>query len=71
MTTDLETMHHVARLAFLAMAARGVAADEFQKEPTLQKVVITLSNPFTDALVEIPLDIEYIEAGFPVGGMSL
>lgn len=70
MSIDLENMHHVARLAFLAMAARGVAASEFEKQATLSKVVITVWNAPED-IVEPPLDIEFFEGGFAVGGMSL
>lgn len=71
MSIDIETVHHVARLAFLAMSARAVAADEFEKEPTLHKVVITLSNPTVDGLAEIPVDIEFLQFNIAIGGMSL
>lgn len=67
---DMEQIHHIARLAVLAMCARGVASSEFEQSPEILEVRFTLRRP--DGVEQIPVDIEYIGAhAFPIGGMAL
>ena len=67
---DIEQIHHVARLAFLAMSARAVAADAFEADPSLHEVVFRVGLPSENQ--QPPIDVEFVGAGgMPVGGMSL
>jgi len=68
---NLEQISHVARLAVLAMCARGVGAVEFENSDEVKRMVITVSAPA--ALLEMPaVDIEYYGTSpFPIGGMAL
>lgn len=67
--TDVAQIHHVARLAVLAMCARGVAAAEFDQSPEISQVRFTVTREHG---FELPVDVEYIGAhSVPVGGMSL
>jgi len=70
---DMQQIHHVARLAVLAMCARGVAAAEFEN-PEIQTVQITVfrsesGGPF---LAELPVELEVFGASdVPMGGVGL
>lgn len=60
---------HVARLEFLALAARGVAHVEHDAQPEISRMVVTvsdLSNP-------VPLvEVEYYgPSAVPLGGVAL
>lgn len=66
---EFEQVGHVARMAVMAMCARGVAASEFESSPEVQAVVITVTR--VDA-GELPIDLEFLGAhSVPIGGMSL
>jgi hypothetical protein len=66
---DWQQVHHVAQLAFLGMAARGVAASEHEAQGEIQRVVITITNP-GDSLP--PVDLEfYGPSNIPLGGCSI
>ena len=67
---DIEQIHHVARLAFLAMSARAVAGDEFETSTEISKVCIVVSRPVDGE--QSSVDVEFHgSAGFPMGGLSL
>jgi len=67
---DLESVHHVARLAFLAMAARAVAAAEFENDPEIHSVAITVSR--SDGEPQAAIDLTFNASnGMPIGGVSL
>ena len=68
---DVQQIHHFARLAVLAMCARGVAGAEFDGSPEVQSVRFTISR--TDgSSFEFPVDVEFIGSHqMPIGGMSL
>ena len=61
---------HIARLAVLAMCARGVASPEFDSNPEIQMVAVCVRR---SALGEsLPVDLEFItEGGAVVGGLTL
>lgn len=67
---DHDQIGHIARLAVLAMCARGVAGSEFESSPEILSVRITVSR--ADGSFEFPVDVEYIGShSMPIGGMSL
>lgn len=60
----------VARLAVLAMCARGVASFEFESDAAIDEIRFVVRRQA--GAVELPLEVEFVgTAGFPVGGMSL
>lgn len=66
---DVSQVHHIAKLAVFAMAARAVAASEFSGSSEVHEVRFTLSRS-DDA--EIPVDVELMGArGMPLSGFSL
>jgi len=66
---DVVQINHVARLAVLAMCARGVAAAEFDQSPEITKICIIVTR---EDGCELPVDVEYLGShSMPVGGMSL
>lgn len=68
---DLETVHHAAQLAVLAMCARGVAAAEFDTDSEVQQVVIVVGRPGASACVP-SVDVQFIGShSVPMGGLSL
>lgn len=73
---DMQQINHIARLAVLAMCARGVAAAEFEN-PEVQAVRITLfrNEPGVSpvvAAVEFPCELEIFGAhDVPMGGLGL
>jgi hypothetical protein len=67
--SDVGQIHHISRLAFLAMAARAVSATEFESSPEIQKVVFTVSRGTGG---ELPMDAEFFGSHeMPLGGMGL
>lgn len=70
---DLESMQHVARLAFLAMAARAVASDQFEKTDSAEvdQVVIRVTRPESLGCTEMPVVVEFIYRAFVVGEVYL
>lgn len=67
---DTDQISHVARLAVLAMVARGVAAAEFATSPEVAGVHISVGRPQGDE--ESPVDLEFMsQGGHIVGGLSL
>ena len=68
---DVDQIHHIARLAVLAMCARGVAGGEFESSPEIQQVRFTVSRT-NGSSFEFPVDVEFLGTHeVPVGGMSL
>jgi len=66
---DVVQINHVARLAVLAMCARGVAGAEFDQSPEITEIRFVVSR-FDGS--EMPVDVEYIGShSMPIGGMSL
>lgn len=67
---DIEQIHHVARLAFLAMSARAVASTEFETSPEVAEVRIRVSRPV--GCDQPAVDLEFVgPSGFALGGMSV
>ena len=68
---DHDQVGHIARLAILAMCARGVAASEFEDSPEVSEIVFRVSRDDSGSLV-LPVDVEFhAHGGLPLGGMSL
>jgi hypothetical protein len=66
---DMEQVGHVARLAVLAMCARGVAASEFEVMSDIQEMVLRVRR---SEGVQLDAEIEFLGASsIPIGGMSL
>lgn len=66
---NVEQVHHIARMAVLAMCARGVAAAEFESSPEVQEVHIIVSRANGP---ELPVDLAFLgTSSIPLGGMSL
>lgn len=67
---QVQQIHHMARLAVLAMSARGVCASEFEENPEVQKVVVTVTR--SNVPGDLPVDFEFFGSDpFPIGGMSI
>lgn len=66
---DHDQIHHVARMAVLAMCARGVALSEFETCDEVQKVVITVRRNGTSQ-PEVTLEL-YGTSGHPIGEVEL
>jgi hypothetical protein len=66
---DWAQIEHVSRMAVLAMCARGVAQTEFDAQPEISRVVISV----TDLANPVPtVDVEYFGSSpVPLGGVSL
>lgn len=66
---DWQQVEHVARLAVLAMCARGVAHVEHEAQPEISRLVVTV----TDLQSSVPtVDVEYFgTSSIPLGGVSL
>jgi len=71
---DVSQIHHIARLAVLAMCARGVASSEFEN-PEVKTVQITIFRPSAElsgSLSELPVELEIFGASdVPMGGLGL
>lgn len=70
MVNDFESQFHVARLAFLAMSARSVASSEFENDPEIHQVVLSVSRCGHE--FQSSVDVEFRNgSGMALGGMSL
>jgi hypothetical protein len=71
---DEQQVSHIARLAILAMCARGVASAEFEN-PEIQTVQITVFRPssgLSPGFAELPVELEIFGASdVPMGGVGL
>ena len=67
---DVDQVHHIARLAFFAMSARAVCASEFDANPEVDSVTLTISRAEHEAQPSLDLAF-HGRGGVPVGGMSL
>ena len=67
---DVEQVHHMARLAILAMSARGVAGAEFEASDEVQTIVITVLRPVGGEQAAIDLGF-FGTSSIPLSGMSL
>lgn len=66
---DVEQVGHIARMAVLAMCARGVAGSEFDGSPEVQEVRLTVRRGEGG---EMPVDLEFLGTHpVPLGGLSL
>jgi len=71
MIQDVDQISHVARLAVLAMCARGVAAFEFDTQAEIAAVHLTVSRSSND-VQGLAVDLEYLTSGGHfIGGLSL
>lgn len=67
---DHDQVGHIARLAVLAMCARGVAASEFDANTEVQAVAVVVRR--SDDGEFLPVDVEFVAgAGAVIGGLSL
>lgn len=67
---SMQQINHIARLAVLAMCARGVAASEFEN-PQIQTVQITVFRGAA-GVPELPVELEIFGASdVPMGGLGL
>lgn len=66
---DHEQIHHIARMAVLAMCARGVALSEFESAPEVQKVVISVRRNGT-APPDVTLEL-FGTSGHAIGEVEL
>lgn len=67
---DHDQVGHIARLAVLAMCARGTAASEFDSETSIRSMVITVERT-TDGET-LPVSVEFFGThAIPIAGMSL
>ena len=67
---DVEQIHHITRLAILAMAARGAAGAEFEASDEAQAVRITVSRPVGQEQAAVDLEI-LGSSSIPLGGVAL
>jgi hypothetical protein len=67
---DVDQVHHMARLAVLAMSARGVAGAEFETSDEVQTIVITIFRPTGGEQAAIDLGF-FGTSSIPLSGMSL
>ncbi|MDO8717558.1 MAG: hypothetical protein Q7K20_01045 [Polaromonas sp.] len=67
---DVEQIHHIARLAILAMCARGVAGAEFEASDEVHTVRLTVSRPVEGE--QAAIDLEFFGlSSVPIGGVAL
>lgn len=67
---DVEQIHHIARMAVLAMCARGVAGSEFEASDEVHSVRLTVSRPVEGE--QAAIDLEFLGSSFiPLGGVAL
>ena len=65
-----QQVHHIAQLALLAMCARGLAASEFDTNPEVIELRLTVRRPVGTELQSV--DLEYIGThDIPLGGMTI
>lgn len=63
-----EMVAHIARLQFLAMAARAVASVEFESLPEVQRVTVTVNRGAAEHPAELTF---YGSDPVPMGEISL
>jgi hypothetical protein len=69
---DVHQIGHIARLAVLAMCARGVAAVEFENSPEVSSVVVVVSRSDPTSGEQFPVDLEFVsDKNVSLGGVSL
>lgn len=67
---DHDQVGHIARLAVLAMCARGVASVEFDSNTEVHAVAVVVRRSADGE--SLPVDVEFIAAaGAVMGGLSL
>jgi hypothetical protein len=67
---DVEQIHHIARLALLAMCARGVAGAEFESSDEIHSIRLTVSRPVEGE--QAAVDLEFCgSSSVAVGGVAL
>jgi hypothetical protein len=69
-TADVEQISHIARLAVLALVARGVAGVEFESSSEISMVRINISRPVEGEQASIDLEF-YGSSSIPLGGVAL
>lgn len=67
---QMQQVEHVARLAVLAMCARGVAAREFEASPEVSAVHISITRAHAVG-EELPCEIEFAHGPEIVGCIAL
>lgn len=67
---DHSQIHHIARMAVLAMCARGVALGEFETCDEVQKVVITVRRDASAPQPHVVMEL-FGTSGFPIGEVEL
>lgn len=69
---DYDSMENIIQLAILAMAARAVAADQFEKTDSaeIDQVVISVRRPELGG-VTLPVTVEFLYRAFVVGEIYL
>lgn len=67
---DVEQISHIARMAILAMCARGVAGAEFESSDSVLSVRLTVVRPVEGE--QAAIDLEFFGASsVPLGGVAL
>lgn len=67
---DVDQVGHIARMAVLAMCARGTAAAEFDSNPEVQAVAVIVRRSAPGE--SLPVDMEFVsESGAVLGGVTL
>jgi len=67
---NVDQVGHIARMAVLAMCARGTASAEFDSNPEVHAVacIVRRSAPGES----LPVDLEFVtESGAVIGGVTL
>lgn len=67
---DVDQIHHITRLAILAMAARAVASNEFESSPEVQAVHLVVARDSASPVPAVDLTF-YGTSSVPLGGMAL
>lgn len=67
---NVEQIHHMARLSFLAMAARGVALSEHEAAPEVRTLDITVTVDPDHPVPSVDLEFRGVSQ-MPIGGVSL
>ena len=70
LAADVEQVHHIARLAILAMVARGVAGAEFETSDEVLSVRVTVSRPIEGEQAAVDLEV-LGTSSIPLGGVAL
>lgn len=67
---DVDQIHHITRLAILAMSARAVAVNEFESSPEVQAVHVVVLRDSPSAVPAVDLTF-YGTSSVPLGCMAL